>query len=173
MLPIDSSIINHLLIYTDGYYGGEYMENHSFNYWLLTKLSKCNYIVLFILFYQLYKPSIYTGWITILLLVINLLIAPFPAASGRIELIIVFTLLIYILNNIDCTFFHKAKKQIRYLLFTGCFYTLICTWSVRRELSISNEYKLLLPSSFIFTSTYDYQWMRGNVNYDGSPILKK
>ena len=171
VLPVDVTIVNHLLIYTDGYYGGEYMTNHSFNYFLLTKLSQCNYVVLFILFFQLYKPSIYAGWITILLF-INLLISPFPAASGRIEIIVVFTTLIYILNNIDSYLCLKTKKNIKFLLFTGCFYTLICTWSIRRELSISNEYKLLLPTLFIFSSSYDYQWMHENVNFDGSPILK-
>ena len=171
-LPIGQEVINHLLMYTEGYYGGEYLENHSSNYILLSKLLQCNYVVLYYQYYSMFKTNMFSGWITGLL-VINFLVSPFPSVSGRIQVILVLSLLIYVAKHFNYDLcLKKTCRQLKLLLYTGIFYTLICTWSIRRELSISNEYKIILPTPFIISSSYDYEWMHQNINSDGSPITR-
>lgn len=169
-LPFDAKLIDHLLIYTDGYYAGDFYEDHSFKYKLGVMLQKTNFIVLILVYCFNYKYNKLSGWITILLMVL-FVFSPFAKIKARFELILVLTSLVYVIElfaNNQVKYNYKTRKI---LIYAGVFFTCISLWTIRRELSLSMEEKLFMPTYNIITSSYTEDWINKNVLPDGAPII--
>lgn len=165
-LPFDPSFIEHLLVYTDGYYAEDFFEDHSLKFRLGITLQKINYLAMVCIYYINYKDKKISGWITIILMIL-FVFSPFAKIKGRFEHIIFLTSLIYVMDLL-------ANKQIRYvyktkriLILVGLFYTCVSIWTVRRQLIISEEHTMFLPTYSIITSTYTEKWLNNNLYVNG------
>ena len=165
-----SMIIDHIFYYVDGYYANEYYEDHSLKFRLMTLFSRLAYFVPLLYFYINFEKSRMAGLINCLMLLL-VIVAPFKGITGRFEGVTQMILLIYMIRH----FYHNIVVHRRLLrkivLITGVFICFVNIWGSRRELSISNENKLLLPTYYIVTSTYTEDWLGTHVDDKGAPIL--
>ena len=169
-LPFDAKLIDHLLIYTDGYYAGDFYEDHSLKYRIGVMLQKTNFILLILVYCFNYKYNKLSGWITILLMIL-FVFSPFAKIKARFELILVLTSLIYVIKLFADNQVKYIYKTRKILVYAGIFYTCISLWTIRRQLSLSMEEKLFLPTYAIVTSTYTEDWINRNIHPDGDLVL--
>jgi len=169
-LPFDAKLIDHLLLYTDGYYASDFYEDHSLNYKIGIMLQKTNFIVLIWVYCFNYKYNKLSGWITILLIIL-FVFSPFAEIKTRFELMLVLTSLVYVVELIKNNQIKNILLTQKILVLAGIFYTCISIWTIRRQLSLSMEEKLFLPTYHIITSTYTEDWINNNVLPDGAPVI--
>lgn len=165
-LPFNESVVNHLLAYTDGYWAADFLDDLSAKYNLGRNLLRLPFYVFSLVLIFQYKKDRVLGTI-VMTLILVLLFSPFIKVQSRMEQVYVIQALVYLMNNTDELL--KTKKRVYCALALGCMYTFICTWTIRRELSLSHETRLLCPSWVIWKSTYTEDWVDFNVYQDGAP----
>lgn len=169
LLPFDENIINHLLAYTDGYWAGEFLDDHSARFSLGRNLLKLPYFIFTFLLIKDYEVNKITGTIVASMLLL-FVFAAFITIQSRLQQVYVFQALIYLLSKGDS--YLKCKKHIIYAFSLGFIYLFLCTWTMRRELSLSQEKKLLYPTYSIWTSPFTEEWVDYKVFTDGAPDVK-
>lgn len=169
MIADSVPIVNHISYYVDGYYANDYYEEHSIRFQILYILSQVGYYSLLMFFCVFFTKTRLSGWINFLLILI-VISSPFKGISIRFIGVTQYFLIIYFINFIIKYGFPKVYLRNLFIAMS-CFMLVINLWSTRRELSMSMESKLLLPSIFIWTSEYSPEWVDNNVNTDGSPKM--
>ena len=169
LLPLDEKILNHLLAYTDGYWAGGFLDDHSAKFNLGRNLLKLPYFVFTFLLIKDYEANKITGTIVASMMLLFLFSA-FVTIQSRLQQVYVFQAMIYLLSKGN--YYLKCRKHIIYALSLGFIYLFLCTWSIRRELSLSQEIKLLYPTYCIWTSPFTEEWVDYNVFTDGAPDVK-
>lgn len=166
ILPFDDNVVNHLLLYTDGYWAGDFLNDQSAKFKLGNTLLRIPFFVLSIIFYKWFRHDKFSTSILFTLMVV-VISSPFESLRIRMEQIYVLQLIVF------CVIY--AKKWLTNILFIrnaiciGCIYLFICTWTIRRQLYISHEAMIFLPSVVIYNSGYDNNWVSLNVYSDGAP----
>ena len=175
-LPINLSIIEHLMVYVDGVWAGDYLQDMSFRYKILLFLNSS--IVLFLCFLYLYtfNKSKMSGFLTLSIIMMG--IFSFSATlKERFEYAIILPLLVFLISWLVEKHYMLKKKShvIMMVLFMfGSISFFSSIWSRRVELSISKQYKLLYsPAPLIFFSTYDKNWIDNNIGPDACPYVVK
>lgn len=168
-LAPNSSLIQHALYYTDGVWAGEFLEDHSIGYRVLMMINTIPSIICYFVFYYIFKKNNWSRWIDALLMLV-VLTAPYVALKARCQTVTFLPLLFYIIYHIKDIPLKKRKMVLTMLVLSGIIFTGSNLWGSRRELSLSQEYKLFTTNIVeIFNHSYDYNWLRENVNEDGSP----
>lgn len=166
MLPFDDSVINHLLVYTDGYWAGAFYEDHSAKFKLGNMLMRLPFFVLSFVFYKWYSQDKLSISILFMLIVV-VVSSPFESLRMRMEQVYVWQLIVFCMVHSKQWIFNK--RFVHRALAIGMIYLFLSTWTIRRQLSISHESKILYPSWVIYHSGYDNNWVNVNVYEDGAP----
>lgn len=169
LLPFNENVINHLLAYTDGYWAGDFLEDHSAMFNLGRNLLKFPFFLFTLLLLKDFKEDQVTGTV-VMSMVLVFIFSAFVTIQSRMEQIYVLQALVLLLKQGGD--FLMNRKYARLAVICGCFYLFVCTWTIRRELSISQEYKLLYPSYCIWTAPYEEDWVNTMVFTDGAPDVK-
>ena len=160
-------IVNHILYYVDGYYANEYLEDHSVRFRIMTMLSSFGYYSLLLFFYFSFRKSEYSGFIDTLLLLI-VIVSPFQGICGRFILVAQIFLLLYFVRYISQNGY-PGRHVKNYFIITSLLLLFINIWGARRELYLSNENRILLPSVFIWNAEFSNEWIDMNISSDGAP----
>lgn len=169
ILPFDENIINHLLAYTDGYWAGEFLDDHSAKFNLGRNLLKLPYFIFTVLLIKDYEVNKITGTI-VATMILLFVFSTFVTIQSRLQQVYVFQVMVYLLSKGDC--YLRCKKHVIYAFSLGLVYLFLCTWTSRRELFLSREIKLLYPTYSIWTSPFTEEWVNYNVFTDGAPDVK-
>lgn len=170
-LPISDQLLFHLMNYFDGYWSQEYLNDHSLKYKIMTFL----FSFLTYIYYWGYIAT-YDKKANRQLLYVNsfilftLIVAPFSVVYERflgVSLLIMKVHYLYYYDSANC----KMVNFLRLFAFCAMFATLLNWWSVRRELSISEESCLLYSTSVqILFHSYDKNWINDNIMDDGNLV---
>lgn len=170
MISSKSVIVEHIFYYVDGYYASEYYEDHSFKFRLMTLFNRMAYFIPLVYFYFNFQKSKFAGFINCLMLLL-VVVAPFKGITGRFEGVTQMVLLFYVIEHFYSEKVAYSKIFRKILLFVGLFICFVNIWGSRRELSLSQESNLLLPTYCIIKSEFSDTWLDRNVNDDGSPVI--
>ena len=164
-LPTD--IVNHISIYIDGYWAGDFMEDRSVRYriqQLLGNLVVYCAVGAFILLYPS-KPSRLAAWVNSLLL-LAFISSPFVVMYGRFLIVLMYGIKIFLLYSFNNS--PMSRKALYALFICVIISNLTDVWSIRRQLSISRETQLFCSSSIgILTNHYSETWITDNVFESG------
>lgn len=169
-LPLPDYIQKHLLAYTNGFWAQEFLETQSLKNMILTWTNKFRLISLFSLYILYYQKSNVSGFLTIATIILMLSNVS-ATISARFEIAMLLPFLIFCFDLVI------TQKISRYIIFKkafmyiGMLYLFTSFWSHRREYSISQEYKIFLPTSYnILSSTYSQTWVDSHIDSKGEPI---
>lgn len=162
-------VVEHVLHYTDGYYAQEYYQDHSAKYRLGVLLSQIGYYVLLLFFAIYFKKGTISGLI-IEFLTLLVVVSPFDVIHTRFVTFTMYLLLVYLIYYASHIGF-LTKFWIKSFMVVSLLLCIINIWTTRRELSISKELSILLPTAYILTNQYTEEWVNHNVTLDGSPIV--
>lgn len=164
MLPLDPTLHKVLSAYITGYWGGEFLEDHSLKYQISKYLS---HLTMYPLLYFTFRSN-YTqpfGQFTKLLVVV-------VAACFAISDTLYFRIALLFIAVGLALFFLDAKQysrvKIYILIFCSSLSFLSQIYTFRREATISREYMLFFPAQFGFSSTFSKQWIEQHVYEDGA-----
>lgn len=164
VLPIGDELNRTLLIYTSGYYSGEFLDDHSLFYQLSRILTS---VMVYPLIYFVVRNDIegemhkYAKWLVVL-------IAIYYAISSTLfmrisQFFIPIGLCIFVL-----LYSSKFKRYSLLVLLCGILSFVSQIYTFRREATISREYMLFCPVAVSLSSEYTYDWIMDNVYEDGS-----
>lgn len=166
-LPISNSMVDHLSVYSSGFWKEDYLQEVSLNYKIFQVLNKIGYYALFLFYIKYHTPSKISGFID-MVLVVMVVISPMKAVLGRFVIALNFILAI---NFISIMFnkwrvikFQRIKEIFLYI---GIFITMVSIYAKRRELALSDEYLILTPTAMIVNHSYDNHWINTNVYANG------
>ena len=162
-------VVEHVLHYTDGYYAQEYYQDHSAKYRLGVLLSQIGYYVLLLFFAIYFKKGTISGLI-VEFLTLLVVVSPFDVIHTRFVTFTMYLLLVYLIYYASHIGF-LTKFWIKSFMVVSLLLCIINIWTTRRELSISKELSILLPTAYILTNQYTEEWVNHNVTLDGSPIV--
>lgn len=175
-LPFDPSIIEHLMIYVDGVWVGDYLQDMSFRYNLMLFLNSSTVLLLCLLYLYTFNKGKMSGFLTLSIIIMGVF-----SFSGtlkeRFEYAIILPILVFLMTWLVEKHNMRMKKSrviIMTLLMIGSYSFFSSFWSRKVELSISKEYKLLYsPAPLILFSTYDKNWIDNNIGPDACPYVAK
>lgn len=167
-LPFPSDLITHVMYYIDGNLAGAFLEDHSLLYKIRMYLVRLPLYPILYYYYRNYTITKMTPLMNIMLLLL-FVSSPFVVIFSRF----IFCTILFYMFYFLFTYVHTKKKfhQLNVLLVAISLSFVCSLWAIRRELSISYEYKLLFQSSFgIISSSYSKDWIYKNVDELGAPI---
>lgn len=165
-LPID--MMNHFMVYLDGYWAGDFLQDHSFRYQLMMMLNSAVVYSGIIIYYYIYnfisKKNI--GLANYMLLIV-VLTTPFVTINGRfMEVFFInFKTLFLKYYNINNKIFQRTKYILLCLVIVSTFSSV---WSFRKQIALG-DFEKLLYSSFpsLISQTYTQSWINTHVFDDG------
>lgn len=171
MLPVDW--VSHYMVYLDGYWAREYLEDHSWRYKMMQMFSSLIQYACVIIYVLCYhkgrKESLALVNATLFLSFITL---PFVTVQTRFMSVMINFIKIHFLVHFDGGV--RMTRYLKYMFWLVIISNLMGLWSFRREFSISDFSMMSTSSSFeILTHTYDKQWIERNVDEDGDLIQIK
>ncbi len=154
----------YLSAYISGYWNGEYLEDHSFKFLLSNILTSISMYPLFIIAMKVVTRQRFDEYVRMLLIMICVCLMVSYTLYFRYALLMVLILVYYLFGWHLCIL---SKKNIicLFLFSLLSFTSQIYSW--RRELTISNEKLLFYPIPVSLSSSYSYEWLLENINYDG------
>lgn len=168
-LAPNSGLIKHALYYTDGVWSGQFLEDHSIGYRILGIINSIPCYICYFIFYYIFRRNAWSRWIVALLLLV-VITAPYVVLKARCQSVAFLPIIFYIMCHIKEISVKIKNKILLIMLVSGVIYTGANLWGTRRELSMSQEQKLLTTNIIeILNHSYDYNWLKENVNEDGSP----
>ena len=169
-IPVGGEVLSHLQVYTEGHMVSDFLNEHSAKYLIGRYINESRTWLLMLFYLISFKKTHLSGIITIYLVFLSL-VSFSSFMKWRYESALFYILFLYLLYvlQINQSLF---KKRIILFFVVGfiCFFSSF--WTRRREISISNEYKLLFPTYSILSNEYDEKWMNQNVMSDGFPLNK-
>lgn len=165
MLPVD--IVAHYMVYLDGHWAGEYLEDHSWKYRLmniLTSLIQYACVVIYILFYRKgQKESLALVNATLFLTFITI---PFVTVQGRFMSVMINFIKIHFLTHFDGGL--RMTRYLKWMFWLVIIFNLMELWAFRRQFVVSDFSMMATSSSIeILTHTYNEKWIDRNVAEDG------
>lgn len=164
-MPIN--IINRFMVYLDGYWAGDFLNDHSIKYKIMLLIGSGVVYSSIIIYYFIYntldknktKLSNY-------ILLIVVLTTPFVTINGRFLEVFFYNFKILFLRYYQNNHLYKKCKYI--LLFMTIIATLSGLWANRRQWSLGDGH-IILHSSFpsIITHTYSRDWINSHIYEDG------
>lgn len=156
--------------YLSGYWAGEYLQDKSIKAMIMLYLSY-SIIYVGIGIYWLYYNECdrkYTPIVNAVIILV-LIVSPFSTIYARFLMIVLFMVKLYFLF-----IYRNYGKQLNYLkIFCWCsiISTLLSVWTFRREMSCSEEYRILYANVYqIVTFSYTETWIDENVDSNGRLI---
>lgn len=164
MLPLDPYVVDHLFEYIDGYWANEYVSSGSIFFQILLVISKIGFYFCWLFIYFKYKGTEWERYITYLLILL-LICSPFKGIYNRYYSVAVIVMLLDVLHFFA---YNIVKKNTKILFCAVCSFLLIIgLWSVRRQLSISQERLIFAPGYKIVTHSYDASWRHTTLDSEG------
>ena len=163
-LPLDATLHAVLSAYITGYWGGEFLEDHSLKYQISKYLS---HLMMYPLLYFTIKNNSVQSFAQFAKFLIIVACACFAISDT-----LYFRVAILFITIGLASFFMDGKQysQVKIYILLLCssisFFSQIYTF--RREATISREYMLFYPASIGFSSTFSRQWIEQHVYEDGA-----
>lgn len=169
ILPLNSFIKDKLLVYVSGYWGGEFLADHSFLY----KISRFfNHIAIYPLLFSLFilKGKTKIRNISLILSIFLLIVFSIATLYYRYVWLILYVILIAFFVEYKQTSFRRFICSVL-LIATSITFFLGGFYGHKRNLMVSKEYKLIYSSfpSLMFVR-YDEKWIDENVSSDGNVL---
>ncbi len=169
ILAPHNALVQHALYYTDGVWAGAFLEGHSLFYKIKLIIDSIPIYTLLIVYYFIFRKNRWACWIDYLLVIV-VITAPYVSLKGRCLSASFFPILFYIIYSFPTIKELYRIRILKTLIITGIILSFSSLWGSRRELNISQEQKLFTTNIInILSHSYDYNWLRENVNEDGSP----
>jgi hypothetical protein len=169
LLPVDESTKIYLKNYTTGHFALEEFQQKSMKFRISRLLG---YIIIYpALVYIIFsRKRIYQYSVFIILFIFLLLQWNMNSSFSRYSYIAVSIFIIGFLSS-----FELRNKYIITILFFTCLITYTASiYTVKRELFLGNQYKLVLyPAPLIILNTYDQNWIQRNIGANGSIISEE
>lgn len=166
--PIE--IIERFIVYLDGYWAGEFLNDTSIKYRIMVLLqSLVAYIGCYVYFMSYDKKYMkYCLHINAYLLLV-LLASPFATMYGRFLVVLLLVMKTYFLSVYDGT---RVMRRNLIILFCGAMLSnAVSLWSIRRGLEVSELSMLLYANSYqIMSHSYDETWIANNIDGEGAII---
>ncbi len=165
ILPVQ--YIDRYMIYLDGYWAGDYLEDHSLRYRIMLIVSSFITYSSILIYYLIYdKINKEKKALTNYILLLVAFMSPFATIVGRFLTVLSLSIkIIFMYSFKDNSLFRKCAYVLFYLtlLDDG-----MGIWSCRKELIMSDS-NILLYGSFpsIITHSYSEDWLNRNVFEDG------
>ena len=165
MLPVD--FVTHYMAYLDGYWAGEYLEDHSWKYRMMqmfTSLIQYACVIVYILCYHkgrrnslaLVNATLFLTFIT----------TPFVTIQGRFMSVMLNFIKIHFLTHFDGSW--RMTRYLKYMFWLVMISNLMGLWGFRRQFAISDFSMMATSSSInILTHIYNQRWIDRNVSEDG------
>lgn len=161
LLPLNASAHAVLSAYVTGYWGGEFLEDHSLKFQISKYLG---HIMMYPLLYLTFKntsrqPFSQFGKILIV----------FVCACFAISDTLYFRIaILFIPVGLYLLFCEKCSRHSILLLLICSFISFTSQiYSFRRELALSREYKLFYPAPLGFSTSFSEQWIEQHVYENG------
>ena len=164
IIPLPDFLTKSIIAYTSGYWGGEFLEDHSFKYLLSFHLKVIlgYFILSFLLFKKNMNNLVYYSYLLLFLLVF----------CNTVSVTMFFRFFSFSIPVFLLAFFSSINRvsilELRVLCLVSCIGFLSQIYTNRREFEISREYKLLYPTPYIITNVYQKKWLQENIYEDGS-----
>lgn len=163
-LPI--SIVNHYAVYLDGYWAGDFLNDHS----LLFKIQRfisvgITYIAILIYIIIYNKRNLKNENLVNGIILITTLSSPFITIFYRFSSVLFLVIKFYFFK------YYNYSKKSYYCLVVLFALTmtsnLMGLWSIRRQIEISELDKIILPAPYIICFSYSDSWVSNNVFDNG------
>jgi hypothetical protein len=165
-LPLD--IGNHYAIYIDGYWAGEYLDDHSWKYQLQKYTNNfIGYITIFIYLVFYNKGTKKQSALVNALIFLTFLTVPFILLRERFITLITLCIKIYFITVYDGTV--AMRRSLTLLFIVAMLSNTMALWSSRRQIGISELPCIFYSSSIqILLHNYDKKWIDKNVTENGN-----
>lgn len=161
ILPINATTHAVLSAYVTGYWGGEFLEDHSLKYQISKYLG---HIMMYPLLYLTFKNTShqpYSQFGKILIVFVCACFAISDTLYFRIAIL-------FIPIGLYLSFCKKSSRHSILLLLICSFISFTSQiYSFRRELTLSREYKLFYPAPLVFNTSFSEEWVNQNIYEDG------
>ena len=166
--PIE--IIDRFIVYLDGYWAGEFLNDFSIRYRIMVFLqSFIVYVGCYVYYVSYNKRNVrYCSHINACLLLV-LIVSPFATMYGRFLMVLLRLIKVNFLTFYDGSRFMKRNLMI--LFYSAMLSNVVSLWSIRRGLEVSELSLLLYANSYqIISHSYDEVWILNNIDIDGAII---
>lgn len=163
VLPLDATLHAVSSAYITGYWGGEFLEDHSLKYQISKYLS---HLMMYpLLYFTIKNDSIqpFGQFAKFLVVIVCACFAISDTLYFRMAILfIIIGLALFFMGEKQ---YSRVKIYILLLCSSISFFSQIYTF--RREATISREYMLFCPAPLGFSSTFSKQWIEQHVYEDG------
>ncbi len=164
-LPID--IVNQYSVYLDGYWAGDFLQDHSWRYRIMIFIGNAVSLALAVIYILMYDTKhLKTENLTNGVLLISVLASPFATIAIRFAMVLLWV------NKIQV--FSMFKPTIKYYMYLKIVFLLTMLtnitglWSIRRQLSVSDLSMIVYsPTPILLNHTYSQKWIDQHVFKDG------
>lgn len=163
-LPV--SIINHYAIYLDGYWAGDFLNDHSLLFRLQRFISIGITYIAILIYIAIYnkrnlkKENLVNGMI-----LITTLSSPFITIFYRFSSVLFLVIKFYFLR------YYNYSRKSYYCLIVLFALTMTSNfmglWSIRRQIEISKLEQIVFPAPYIICFSYSDSWVSNNVFDNG------
>lgn len=171
LLPLE--FVSQYMVYLDGYWAGDFLENHSWKYKLLmfiTNLVQYFCILVYILQYR--KADRNYVSLTNAMLLLTTISTPFVTINGRFLVVMMYFVKVHLLVIYDNT--KKMRKYLMILFWLTMLSNMLGIVGFRRQIQVSDLSILFYSTSFhVLNHTYDTDWIDRNVSEDGDILTVK
>ena len=172
LFPFNSFLKEKIILYVTGYWGNEFLQNHSFLY-RISRLME--HISIFPLLLFIFVTNIKNKLSGIVLSMSILIFILYPVTNlfYRFSQVILFVFLISFILSYNKTKLHNYFLIIIFITSTFTF-LFGSIYSHKRNFIISNEYKILYASiPLILNSNYNQKWIVTHITTNGDIIGNK